>query len=64
MLATRDPRASRVDRDRDSRADDRELGSTSHADHHRRIANQHLLRIAMHFGASYIRDADIRGPFP
>jgi hypothetical protein len=52
----------RIERHRAAITDDDAAGPVSRAHHDRRIANHHLLRIAMHFGASYIRDADIRGP--
>ena len=51
-----------IERHRESRAADDAWDPISRADHRPRIATHHLLRIAMHFGASYIRDADIRGP--
>jgi hypothetical protein len=45
--------------DRESRITSGELNPGSHVDSHPSIVIPQLLRIAMHFGASYIRDADM-----
>jgi hypothetical protein len=55
----RAPRAIRIDGDRDSCIASGELKPESHVDSHPWIVISQLLRIAMHFGASYIRDADM-----
>jgi hypothetical protein len=52
-------RRIRVDGDRDPRIASGGLKPESRADSHPRIVIPQLLRIAMHFGASYIRDADM-----
>jgi hypothetical protein len=52
-------RVVRVVRDRESRITSGELNPGSRVDSHPSIVIPRLLRIAMHFGASYIRDADM-----
>lgn len=56
--SARTGRTMRITRHRAGCAAHREPDPTSRAARDPRIANHHLLRIAMHFGASYIREAD------